>query len=102
MCRRRHCCLGRIQIKVHSGSLGPECEAQSFLRKAEFREADLRRWHGVSDARTYTWEARFGGMDVSERNRLRALEGENSKLKRMLADAILVNVAPEGIERKTC
>ena len=55
--------------------------------------ADLCRKHGVSDASIYKWKARFGGMDVSEAKRLRALEDENSKLKRMLADAMLDNVA---------
>ena len=55
--------------------------------------ADLCRKHGVSDASIYQWKARFGGMDVSEAKRLRALEDENGKLKRMLADAMLDNVA---------
>jgi len=55
--------------------------------------SDLCRKHGVSDASIYKWKARFGGMDVSEAKRLRALEDENGKLKRMLADAMLDNVA---------
>jgi putative transposase len=55
--------------------------------------ADLCRQHGVSDASIYKWKAKFGGMDVSEAKRLRALEDENGKLKRMLADAMLDNVA---------
>lgn len=55
--------------------------------------SDLCRKHGVSDASIYKWKARFGGMDVSEAKRLRALEDENAKLKRMLADAMLDNVA---------
>ena len=55
--------------------------------------ADLCRKHGVSDASIYRWKARFGGMEVSEAKRLRALEDENAKLKRMLADAMLDNVA---------
>ena len=55
--------------------------------------AELCRKHGVSDASIYKWKARFGGMDVSEARRLRALEEENAKLKRMLADAMLDNVA---------
>lgn len=49
--------------------------------------------HGVSDASIYKWNARFGGMDVSEARRLRALEDENARLKRMLADAMLDNLA---------
>ena len=55
--------------------------------------ADLCRKHGVSDASIYKWKSRFGGMDVSEAKRLRALEDENAKLKRLLADAMLDNVA---------
>ena len=55
--------------------------------------ADLCRKHGVSDASIYKWKAKFGGMDVSEARRLRTLEDENAKLKRMLADSMLDNVA---------
>ena len=55
--------------------------------------SDLCRKHGVSDACIYKWKAKFGGMDVSQAKRLRALEDENGKLKRMLADAMLDNVA---------
>lgn len=55
--------------------------------------AELCRKHGVSDASIYKWKARFGGMEVSEAKRLRALEDENAKLKRMLAEAMLDNVA---------
>ncbi|TCO14498.1 putative transposase [Camelimonas lactis] len=55
--------------------------------------AELCRKHGVSDASIYKWKARFGGMEVSGAKRLRALEDENSRLKRMLADAMLDNVA---------
>jgi putative transposase len=55
--------------------------------------ADLCRKHGVSDASIYKWKARFGGLEVSDAKRLRGLEEENGKLKRMLADAMLDNVA---------
>jgi putative transposase len=55
--------------------------------------SELCRKHGVSDASIYKWKARFGGMDVSEAKRLRSLEDENGKLKRLLADAMLDNVA---------
>jgi len=51
--------------------------------------ADLCRKHGVSDASIYNWKARFGGMDVSEARRLKTLEDENTRLKRLLADAML-------------
>ena len=55
--------------------------------------AELCRRHGVSDASICKWKAKYGGMDVSETKRLRALEEENAKFKRMLADAMLDNVA---------
>jgi len=55
--------------------------------------ADLCRKHGLSSPTFYKWKAKFGGLDVSEARRLRALEDENAKLKRMLADAMLDNVA---------
>ena len=55
--------------------------------------AELCRKHGVSDASIYKWKAKYGGMDVCEAKRLKALEEENAKLKRMLADAMLDNVA---------
>ena len=67
----------------------------SILKEHEAGVAvsDLCRKHGVSDASIYKWKAKFGGMDISEAKRLRALEDENAKLKRMLADAMLDNVA---------
>jgi len=55
--------------------------------------ADLARKHGVSTATIYGWKAKFGGMDVSDAKRLKALEDENAKLKRLLADAMLDNTA---------
>ncbi len=55
--------------------------------------AELCGKHGVSGASIYKWKARFGGMDVSEAKRLRALEDENGKLKRMLADDMLDDAA---------
>lgn len=55
--------------------------------------SELCRKHGVSDANIYGWKAKFGGMDVSEAKRLKTLEDENTKLKRLLADAMLGNAA---------
>ena len=55
--------------------------------------AELCRKHGVSSPTFYNWKAKYGGLDVSEARRLKALEDENAKLKRMLADAMLDNVA---------
>jgi putative transposase len=50
---------------------------------------DVCRKHGISDATFYKWRSRFGGMDVSDARRLRALEEENRKLKKLLAETIL-------------
>ena len=55
--------------------------------------AEVCRKHGVSSATFYKWKAKYGGLGVSEARRLKALEDENAKLKRMLADAMLDNVA---------
>ena len=62
--------------------------------------AELCRKDGVSDASIYKWKAKFGGMDASEAKRLRALEDENAKLKRMLADAMLDNAALKDLSGK--
>ena len=51
------------------------------------------RKHGISSGTFYKWKAKFGGLDVSDARRLKALEDENAKLKRMLADAMLDNAA---------
>src|SRR3954453_11903046 len=63
--------------------------------------ADLCRKHGVSDASIYNWKARFGGMDVSEARRLKTLENENTRLKRLLADAMLDNAALKDLVERS-
>jgi putative transposase len=72
-----------------------ESQIIAILREQEtgVPVADLCRKHGLSSPTFYKWKAKYGGMDVSEARRLRALEDENAKLKRMLADAMLDNVA---------
>jgi putative transposase len=57
--------------------------------EAGAKTADLARKHGVSEATLYNWKAKFGGMDVSEAKRLRQLEDENAKLKKLLAEQML-------------
>jgi len=57
------------------------------------KTSDLCRKHGMSEATLYNWKAKFGGMDVSEAKRLRALEDENRKLKKLLAEAMLDQAA---------
>ena len=61
--------------------------------EAGVKAGELARKHGVSEATIYAWKAKFGGMGVSEAQRLRALEDENAKLKRLLADAMLDKAA---------
>ena len=61
--------------------------------EAGAKAGELARKHGVSEGTIYAWKAKFGGLDVSEARRLKALEDENARLKRMLADAMLDNVA---------
>lgn len=64
------------------------------------KTADLCRKHGVSEATFYNWKSKFGGMDVCEARRLKSLEGENAKLKRLLADAMLDNAALKDLLSK--
>ena len=52
---------------------------------------ELCRMHGISDATFYKWRSKYGGMEVSDAKKLRALEAENSKLKKMLAEQMLDN-----------
>ena len=61
-------------LKEHQGGLGAK---------------DLCRKHGVSDATFYKWRAKFGGMEVSDAKKLKALEAENTKLKKLLAEQMM-------------
>ena len=57
--------------------------------EAGAKTVDLARKHGVSEATLYNWKAKYGGMDVSEAKRLKQLEDENAKLKKLLAEQML-------------
>ena len=72
------------------------------LRGAEAgaKTADLARKHGISDATFYNWKSKYGGLEVSEAKRLRALEDENGRLKRLLADAMLDNAGLKDLLSK--
>ncbi len=61
--------------------------------EAGSKAQDICRKLGVSEQSFYKWKSKFGGMDISEAKRLRALEEENAKLKRLLADQLLDNAA---------
>ena len=74
----------------------------AVLREGEAgaKTGDLARTHGVSEATLYNWKAKYGGLDVSEAKRLRALEDENGRLKRLLADAMLDNAGLKDLLSK--
>ena len=61
--------------------------------EAGAKTADLARKHGVSETTLYNWKAKYGGMDVSDAKRLRALEDENRKLKKLLTESMLDQAA---------
>lgn len=74
-----------------------------FLREVEsgLPVAVLCRRHGFSEASYYLWRSKFGGMSVSDAKRLKELETENGRLKRLLADALLENeVTKEALRKK--
>lgn len=64
------------------------------------RTADLCRKHGISEATFYNWKSKYGGLDVSEARRLKQLSDENTKLKKLLADAMLDNAALKDLLAK--
>ena len=74
----------------------------AILREQEAgaKTADVCRKHGISGATLYKWKAKFGGMDVSDARRLKALEDENAKLKKLLAEAMLDNAMLKDIASK--
>lgn len=74
----------------------------SILREQEAGSptADVCRRHGISSAAFYKWKAKFGGLDVSDAKRLRALEDENAKLKKLLAEAMLDNAILKDVNSR--
>ncbi len=74
-----------------------------FLREAEtgLPIKELCRRHGFSEASDYLWRSKFGGMDVSDAKRLKALEAENTRLKKLLAESMLeIEVTREALRKK--
>lgn len=69
-------------------------------QEAGAKTADVCRRHGISSATFYAWKAKYGGMEVSDAKRLRALEEENAKLKRLYAEAMLDNTALKDLLSK--
>lgn len=69
-------------------------------QEAGMKAADLCRKHGISSATFYQWKAKYGGLDVSDAKRLRALTDENTKLKKLLAEAMLDNAVLKDLSSK--
>jgi len=69
-------------------------------QEAGAKTADVCRKYGISSTTFYKWKAKYGGLDVSDAKRLKALEEENSKLKKLLADAMLDNAMLKEITAK--
>ena len=74
----------------------------AVLKEQETRgkTAEVCRRHGISPATLYNWKAKFGGMEVLEARRLRSLEAENGKLKKLLAETMLDNAMLKEIATK--
>ncbi len=66
-------------------------------QEAGVKVSDLCRKHGISEPTFYAWKAKFGGMSVSDAKRLKQLEDENAKLKKLLAEAMLDNAVLKDI-----
>jgi len=73
-----------------------------ILREQESGQAtaEVCRRHGIASGTFYKWKAKFGGMDVSDARKLRALEAENAKLKKLLAEAMLDNAILKDVTSK--
>jgi len=69
-------------------------------QESGIKTADVCREHNISANTFYVWKSKFGGMNVSEAQRLKSLEAENAKLKRLLADVMLDNVALKDLLSK--
>ena len=80
-----------------------EVQIIGFLKRADAGVAikELCRQHGFSEASYYLWRSKFGGMEVSDARRLKALEAENARLKKLLAESMLENeVTREALRKK--
>ena len=73
-----------------------------ILREQETgqKTADVCRRHGISEATFYKWKSKYGGLDVSEAKRLKSLEDENTRLKKLLAEAMLDNAMLKDVASK--
>lgn len=86
-------CGGAVSLKIKLLRCFPSTEAG-------LKTKELCRKHGISDATFYKWKAKFGGMTVPETARLRSLEDENRRLKKLLAESVLDNAVLKDLLRK--
>ena len=87
---------------IASASSFNEEQIISILKEQEagLGTADLCRKHGISSATFYKWKAKYGGLDVSDARRLKTLEEENARLKKLLAEAMLDNAILKDVAGK--
>jgi putative transposase len=91
-----------MEDRTMRGSRFKEEQIIAILREQEagVSTADVCRKHGISGATFYKWKAKYGGLDVSDARRLKALEDENARLKKLVADLSLDNVMLKDIASK--
>ncbi|KDM89614.1 transposase, partial [Photobacterium galatheae] len=79
-----------------------ESQIVAILKEADagLKVDDICRQHGISSATYYNWKAKYGGLDASELKRIKELEAENAKLKKMFADVSLENQAMKELFEK--
>lgn len=79
-----------------------ETQIVSILKEADagMKVAEICRKHGISDATYYKWKSKYGGLEASDLKRIKELESENSRLKRMYADLALENTAMKDLIEK--
>jgi putative transposase len=96
-----HTTSNHINPKPSQGGLPRRLTEQiiAILKEQEAgaKAADVCRRHGISDATFYNWKARYGGLEVSQARRLKALEDENARLKKLLAEAMLDNAVLKDV-----
>ena len=100
--RHRRYGAGMIYLKLRqAGDLVNHKRVDRLYAEAGLAVAELCRRHGFSEASYYLWRSKFGGMSVSDAKRLKELELENSRLKRLLAESMLENeVTKEALRKK--